>query len=115
SRASPRGSRGCGHPAVPDVRLPCPFLSTGEGRPDGLPGGAPHRLRSAARLLDHLGGLDLVADLDVVVLAEADTGFVVRAHLGDVVLEATQRLDGEAIGDDDAVADDARLGVARDR
>src|SRR5688572_30487793 len=70
---------------------------------------------SASRLLDELGGLDLVADLDVVELAETDTGLEVRAHLGDVVLEATQRLDGQAIRDDDAVADDASLRVARDR
>src|SRR5690606_7716144 len=53
--------------------------------------------------------------LDVVELAEADTGLEVRLDLGDGVLEATQRLDGEAIGQHDAVADDARLGVARDR
>src|SRR6478752_5131666 len=72
-------------------------------------------MRSAARLLDHLGRLDLVADLDVVVLAEADARLEVRADLGDVVLEATQRLDGQAIGEDDAVADDAGLRIARDR
>jgi hypothetical protein len=56
-------------------------------------------MRSAAGLLHHLGRLDLVADLDVVVLAEADTGLEVRADLGDVVLEATQRLDGQAVGE----------------
>src|SRR6478736_1155230 len=72
-------------------------------------------MRSAARLLDHLGRLDLIADLDVVVLAEADTRLEVRADLGDVVLEAAQRLDGETIGEDDTVADDARLRVAGDR
>src|SRR5688572_32889077 len=76
--------------------------------------GAPHAVELAARLLHHLGGLDLVADLDVVELAESDAGLEVRADLGDIVLEAAQRLDGKAIGDDDAVADDARLRVARD-
>src|SRR5690606_2725477 len=94
------------------VLQPFPSPPTSEGRP-----WAPLTavIGSAARLLHHLGRLDLVADLDVVVLAEADTGFEVGLDLGDVVLEAAQRLDGEAIGDDDAVADDARLGVARDR
>src|ERR671910_2392710 len=72
-------------------------------------------LELRAGLLPHLDRLDLVADLDVVELAEADTGFEVRAHLGDVVLEATQRLDGKVVADDDAIADDPSLGVSRDR
>src|SRR5690606_20084552 len=46
---------------------------------------------------------------------EADTRLVVRTHLGDVVLEATQRLDGQAVCDDNAIADDACLRVSRDR
>src|SRR5690606_27946871 len=58
--------------------------------------------------------LDLVTDLDVVELAEADTSFEVRTNLGDVVLEATQRLDGEPVPHHDAVADDPRLGVPGD-
>ncbi|MBG9885212.1 hypothetical protein ABE10_01135, partial [Bacillus toyonensis] len=74
-----------------------------------------HTNRSAARLLHHLGRLDLVADLDVVVFAEADTALEVGADLGDVVLEPTQRLDGQTISDHDAVTDHTRLGVARDR
>src|SRR5690606_16046433 len=69
----------------------------------------------AARLLDQLDRLDLVTDLDVVELAETDTGLEVRLDLGDVVLEPAQRLDGEVVAHHDAVADDACLRVARDR
>src|SRR3954454_13841800 len=65
-------------------------------------------------LLAGLDRLDLVTDLDVVEPAEPDTCLVVRAHLGDVVLEAAQRLDGEVVPHHDAVTDDARLRVARD-
>src|SRR5690606_37227366 len=85
-----------------------------------LPGGIsaarqnPSNHVSVARLLDHLDGLDLVADPDVVVLAQADAGLEGRLDLGDVVLEATQRLDRQAVGEHDAVADDASLRVAGD-
>src|SRR3954454_14965634 len=74
-----------------------------------------HLLDSDPRLLAKLGGLDLVTDLDVVVLPETDTGLEVGTDLGDVVLEPAQRLDGEVVPHHHAVADDARLGVARDR
>src|SRR5690606_9700727 len=67
-----------------------------------------------ARLLLEFDRLDLVPNLDVVELAEADSGLEVRPHLGDVVLETTQRLDGEPVPDHDAVADDPRLGVPGD-
>ena len=53
----------------------------------------PEVTRSVARLLDELGRLDLVTGLDVVELAETDTGLEVRTHLGDVVLLPAQRLD----------------------
>src|SRR5690554_4534201 len=77
---------------------------------------APVTLRnSAARLLDQFDRLDLVTDLKVVELPETDTGLEVGLDLGDVVLEATQRVDGEVVADDHTVADHARLGVARDR
>src|SRR5699024_10069397 len=68
----------------------------------------------AAGLLHHLGRLDLVTGLDVVELAQSDTSFEVSLDLGDVVLEAAQRLDGEAIGEHDTVADNTSLGVTRD-
>src|ERR1700712_3505879 len=67
-----------------------------------------------ADLLLHLDRLDLVADLDVVELAEADAGLEVRAHLGDVILEPPERIDGQVVADHDAVADDPRLGVSGD-
>src|SRR5438067_12740675 len=75
-------------------------------------GAAAPRLR--ADLLPRLDRLDLVADLDVVEATQSDTGLEVGAHLGDVVLEAAQRVDREVVPHDHAVADDARLRVARD-
>src|SRR5215467_673111 len=69
---------------------------------------------SGPRLLPHLVGLDHVADVDVVV-AEADAALVALADFGDVVLEPAQRLDGEALRDHDAVADQAGLAAAVDR
>src|SRR4051812_8848795 len=70
---------------------------------------------SIPRLLADLEGLDDVLDLDVVERPQADTALVALADLGDVVLEAAQRLDGEVVGDDDAVADDPGLRVPVDR
>src|SRR6478609_10808330 len=67
-----------------------------------------------ARLLPHLEGLDDVADLDVVEVTEVDTALEALADLGDVVLEATQAGDLEALGHDDTVADDASLGASLD-
>src|SRR3954463_15753791 len=70
---------------------------------------------SVARLLAHLEGLDDVLDLDVVERPQADTALVALADLGDVVLEPAQRLDGQVVGDDDAVADQPGLRVTDDR
>src|SRR4051794_15601950 len=72
-------------------------------------------LFSVARLLAHLEGLDDVLDLDVVERPQADTALVALADLGDVVLEPAQRLDGQVVGDDDAVADQPGLRVTDDR
>src|SRR5690606_30800241 len=71
--------------------------------------------RPSAGLLLEFDRLDLIADLDVVELAQTDTGLEVGLDLGDVVLEAAQALDRETVGEHDAVADDARLRVSRDR
>src|SRR6185503_13385819 len=59
----------------------------------------------------HAEDLDHVADLQVVVLLEADAALEAALHLADVVLEAAQRSDlaGE---DDDVVAQQARLRLA---
>src|SRR3712207_5977034 len=70
---------------------------------------------SDARLLAHLERLDDLLDLDVVERPETDTALIALADLGHVVLEATQRLDGEVVGDDDTVADQPGLGVPGDR
>src|SRR3954451_476271 len=70
---------------------------------------------SVGRLLAHLEGLDDVLDLDVVERPEADTALVALAHLGDVVLEPAQRLHGQVVGDDDAVAQQPGLEVPVDR
>src|SRR3712207_2156009 len=70
---------------------------------------------SDARLLAHLEGLDDVLDLDVVERPETDAALVALADLGHVVLEATQRLDGQVVRDDDAVADQPAAGVPGDR
>src|SRR3712207_741729 len=70
---------------------------------------------SRARLLAHLEGLDDVLELDVVERPETDTALVAVADLGHVVLEATQRLDGEVVGDDPPVADQPGLRVPGDR
>jgi translation initiation factor IF-2 len=77
----------------------------------------PHQRKQRAldaRLFAHLEGLDDVAFGDVVVRAKADTTLEVRADLGGVVLEALERLNGEVVTDDLAVAADACLGVAAD-
>src|SRR3712207_7010263 len=63
---------------------------------------------SRARLLAYLEGLDDVLELDVVERPETDTALVAVADLGHVVLEATQRLDGEVVGDDHPVAEDRK-------
>src|SRR5579862_7953969 len=62
-----------------------------------------------ALVLEHL---DHVADLDVVELFEADAALESRFHFADVVLEPAQRSD-LAFVNDDVVAQQARLGVAR--
>src|SRR3954471_6605716 len=69
---------------------------------------------SVARLLAHLEGLDDVLDLDVVERPQADTALVALADLGDVVLEAAQRLDGEVVGDDHTVTHQPGLRVPVD-
>src|SRR4051812_6918470 len=69
---------------------------------------------SVARLLADLERLDDVLDLDVVERPEPDTALVTLADLGHVVLEAAQRLDGQVVGDHDAVADQPGLRVPVD-
>src|SRR4029453_6652578 len=62
----------------------------------------------------HLEHFDDVANLDVVEVLQADTALEPGLHLGDVVLEAAQG--GElAFPHDDAVANQASLGVALSR
>src|SRR5690606_24796010 len=61
--------------------------------------GLPEGDNSVAGLLLHLEGLDHVALRDVDALAEADTALEALADLGDVVLLAAQRLDGELLLD----------------
>src|SRR3954469_21279614 len=63
-------------------------------RPEPARGGGQGVLHLCARLLTQLEGLDHVIDLDVVERPETDTALVALPHLGRVVLEATQRLDG---------------------
>src|SRR5439155_27262909 len=62
----------------------------------------------------HREHLDDVADLDVVELLEADPALESGLHLAHVVLEAAQRPD-LAFVDDDVIAQEARLRVARAR
>src|ERR1700709_868638 len=69
---------------------------------------------SAPRDLPLLERLDHVVDLDVVV-ADTDTALVALEHLTGIVLEATQRVDGEVVGDDDPISDEPRLAVPDDR
>src|SRR4029450_6995221 len=69
---------------------------------------------SGARLLAHLERLDRVADLDVVVVGERQTALEALADLGCVVLEPLERADREVVGNDQPVADKARLGAAPD-
>ena len=69
---------------------------------------------SRSGLLTHLVGLDDVLDLDVVEVAEVDTALEPLTDLGDVVLEATQPGDLDALGNDRTVTDDPRLGAALD-
>src|SRR5437588_7851505 len=63
-------------------------------------------------LLDDVA-LDLVADLYVVEVLQADAALVALAHLGHVVLHAPQGGDA-ALPSDDAVTDEARARVAPD-
>src|SRR6266571_4096942 len=67
---------------------------------------APCHARSGPRLLPHLERLDHIADLDVAV-ADPDTALEALADLGGVVFEPAQRLDREAVGNHDAVPDQA--------
>src|SRR5437588_8125787 len=63
-------------------------------------------------LLDDVA-LDLVADLHVVEVLQADAALVALAHLGHVVLHASEAGDA-ALPGDDAVPDEARARVAAD-
>src|SRR3954454_817943 len=96
-----------------------PVLLLGGARapptPRACEGGGGRGPFSVARLLAHLEGLDDVLDLDVVERPQADTALVALSDLGDVVLEPAQRLDGQVVGDDDAVADQPGLRVTADR
>src|SRR5215218_5179872 len=76
-----------------------------------LGAGRSNRSRGGRHSL-HNEGFDDVADLDVVVLLEADAAFEPRLDLGHVVLEASQRAD-LAFVNDHVVAEQARLRVAR--
>src|SRR3712207_6152779 len=75
----------------------------------------PTGLRSGARDLAHLEGLDDVVDLDVVERPQADTALVALADLGGVVLEPAEGLHRQVVGHHGTVADEPRLGVADDR
>src|SRR4051794_30940047 len=75
---------------------------------------APTRNGSGAGHLPLLEGLDDVLDLDVVVRPEADTALEAFADLGDVLLEPTQRLDTQVVGDDDTVPNQPCPAVAVD-
>ena len=70
-------------------------------------------VRWCGRSSSDLVGLDEVALLDVLVVLDADAALETVPHLGDVVLEPPQRGD-LAVVDDDAVAEQASLGVAAD-
>src|SRR5436305_7633946 len=66
------------------------------------------------RLLAHLEGLDHVADLRGAEAAQGQTTLEALADLGGVVLEPPQRADRDVLRHHDALAQDARLGVAAD-
>src|SRR2546423_9865577 len=65
-----------------------------------------------ARLLAHLVGLDDVAYVDVVVVAERQTTLEPVADLGRVVLEPLERRDGEVLRHHRVVAQQPGLAVA---
>src|SRR6478736_4802787 len=71
--------------------------------------------RSAAGDLPHLEGLDDVAFLDVLEVAQHQAALEALADLGGVVLLALQRGEVEVVGHHAAVADDPDLGVAADQ
>src|SRR5687767_7380458 len=66
---------------------------------------------SAARDLAHLEGLDDVADLDVLVVAQHQTALESLADLGGVVALPTERGQVEVVRDDVAVSEQPDLGV----
>src|SRR5882757_6666498 len=68
----------------------------------------------APRLLPHLEGLDDVADLQVVEVAERQTTLEALADLDRVVLEPPQRADRLVLHDNDVVAEQPGAGVAAD-
>src|SRR5690625_5502670 len=81
---------------------------------EAAPRGAPPQVVLVAGLLAHLEGLDDVA-LGDVAETESDTALEALPDLGDIVLLPAQRLDREVVGHDDAIAHQARLGVAADK
>src|SRR4051812_7023445 len=72
-------------------------------------------LDSAAGDLHHLEGLDDVALLDVLEVAQHQTTLEALADLGGVVLLTLERREVEVVGHDGAVADHPDLGVAADQ
>src|SRR5260370_5395693 len=71
-------------------------------------------VRSGPGLLPQLEGLYHVTEMDVAV-ADPDTALEAFPDLGRMVLEPAQRLDGEVLGNHDAVPDQPGLAVPRDR
>src|SRR5690606_26332563 len=106
-RFSPRGHSGrpsgrlragrVGRPDTPVAANDESFTATGAGG-------------SVARLLAQLVRLDHVADLDVGV-GDRHTALEALADLGDVVLLASQRRDGDRLGDNVVVAEQTGLRV----
>src|ERR1700693_2511648 len=90
---------------------PCP---TDPCQPDPRQPDLSESSSSGAWLLAHFKGLYHVAELDVAV-ANSDTALEALPDLGGVILEPAQRIDGEVIGDHDAISDQASLGVPGDR
>src|SRR5690606_21278665 len=109
--AGPHAAVGPGFPE----RASSEPASSPRGNPAPPPTKPPsdqQRPGSVARLLLHLVRLDDVADLDVVVVTEADTALESFADLGDVILDPAQRRDVEVLGHHDPVPDQPGRGVA---
>src|SRR5699024_3895025 len=91
-----------------------PFVSVPGGRRQAFRPGAERQAPGCAASVAVFFQLEALADvafLDVGELLERDAAFEAFGHFLGVVLEALERGDG-VLGDDDAVAHQAQLGVA---